>query len=66
VQRLARLADALLARAQRAKVLGRLGRHVGKQLKLDAAGLGVGNGDVKEHLCVAIGLAIGAWKFSGM
>jgi hypothetical protein len=50
VQRLARLADALLARTKRAKIFSSSGRHIGKQLKLDAAGLGVGDRDVEEHL----------------
>jgi hypothetical protein len=52
VQRLARLANALLASAQRTKVLGGLGRHVGEQLKRNAAGRCAANRDIKENLGV--------------
>ena len=50
VQRLAELADALLTRTQRSKVLGSLGRHVAKEFKLDATRRGVANRHVHEDV----------------
>jgi len=52
VQRLPRGAQALLARAQAAKVLGRPGDLVGEELHDDAAGLGLADEDVEENLGV--------------
>jgi hypothetical protein len=52
VQRLPRDAQALLARAQAAEVLGRPGDLVGEELHDDAAGLGLADEDVEENLGV--------------
>jgi len=52
VQRLPRGAQALLARAQAAEVLGRPGDLVGEELHDDAAGLGLADEDVEENLGV--------------
>lgn len=48
VQGLARLADALLARAQGAEVVSRLGHDIVEQLKVDAPGWLAADGDVEE------------------
>ena len=50
-QRLAGLAHALLAGAQRAEVLGRLGHDVRPQGHLDPAGGGAADGHVKVDNC---------------
>jgi hypothetical protein len=52
VQLLASLADALLARAEGAEVLGADRRHVLVQLKRDAARGLAADRDIKEHLRV--------------
>ena len=52
VQRLATLADTLLARAKGAEVLARLGRRVRVQVEDDAPGGRAVNLDVEEHLLV--------------
>jgi hypothetical protein len=52
MQRLAGGAEALLAGAEAAKVLGRLGDGVGEELHDDAAGPGLADEDVEEHLGV--------------
>jgi hypothetical protein len=48
VERRALVAEALLAGAQGAEVLGRLRHHVGSELDHDPAGRLVANGDVEE------------------
>ena len=49
VQGLAAFSDAFLARAQRAKVLSRLGAFVGEQFKDDAAGVDAVDRDLEER-----------------
>lgn len=55
VQRLAGLADPLLARAQRPEVLGRLGHHVVVQLERHPPGRLAADGDVKEDAAALLG-----------
>lgn len=59
VEGLARLADALLAGAQGAEVLGRLGDEVGVQLHGDAADGLAAEGDVEEDAGSRGGIAFG-------
>lgn len=57
VQRFARLAHALLARAERLEVGSGLGHHVAKEAHHNAARGGAVNGNIEEHLRAVSGKA---------
>ncbi len=60
VQRLARLADTLLASAQGTEVLGRLGHYIVVQLECDTPSRFVADGDIEEDAAASLLDLVGA------